>query len=55
MESNSLDNHSKKFIPQNDLDLLNTSTESKLLCEHCGRTAINSAKCIGKCVADSGY
>ena len=29
--------------------------ENRVLCHHCGRTSLNSAKCIGRCVADNEY
>ena len=29
--------------------------QSKVLCRHCGRTAENSIKCSGRCVADNEY
>ena len=31
------------------------STEEKILCPHCKRTASNGIKCKGICVADSDY
>ena len=27
----------------------------KILCNHCGRTAINGIRCLGICVADNEY
>ena len=27
----------------------------KVLCNHCGRTAINDIRCLGICVADNDY
>jgi len=27
----------------------------KVLCNHCGRTAINGIRCLGICVADNEY
>jgi len=32
-----------------------TSTDEKILCPHCLRTATNGIKCQGICVADSDY
>jgi len=29
--------------------------EQKVLCLHCGRTASNAIRCIGKCVEDTEY
>ena len=29
--------------------------ESKILCQHCKRTATNNIRCLGMCVADSEY
>tara|TARA_Y100001968_G_scaffold294307_1_gene300809 strand:+ start:153 stop:323 length:171 start_codon:yes stop_codon:yes gene_type:complete len=36
----------------------NSETKNKLdkiLCNHCGRTAINGIRCLGFCVADNDY
>tara|TARA_B100000700_G_scaffold314463_1_gene401096 strand:+ start:1078 stop:1257 length:180 start_codon:yes stop_codon:yes gene_type:complete len=27
----------------------------KVLCNHCGRTAVNGIRCLGICVADNDY
>ena len=35
--------------------IVDSPNNSKVLCEHCGRTSTNGVKCIGKCVADSNY
>ena len=37
----------KNNIGNNKLD--------KILCNHCGRTAINGIRCLGICVADNEY
>ncbi len=36
-------------------DSSKTSEVEKVLCEYCGRTALNGIKCIGRCLADSEY
>ena len=28
---------------------------NQVLCDYCGRTSLNSAKCVGRCVADNDY
>ena len=29
--------------------------QEKVLCNHCGRTAVNGIRCLGICVADNDY
>ena len=36
-------------------DNLGVDKIEKVLCNHCGRTAINGIRCLGICVADNEY
>ena len=38
-----------------ELDSVEKPAQQKVLCNHCGRTANNGIKCIGRCVADNEY
>tara|TARA_B100000700_G_C14453527_1_gene582758 strand:+ start:167 stop:358 length:192 start_codon:yes stop_codon:yes gene_type:complete len=59
---NNLDNPSfthdlSKDINYEDDDVLKQSNikHEKILCNHCGRTAMNDIRCLGICVADNDY
>ena len=59
-EIHNLKNNSLKTDLQNSNEVENNNKESKsksekILCNHCGRTALNQIKCIGICVADNDY
>ena len=36
-------------------DNLGDKKIEKVLCNHCGRTAMNGVRCLGICVADNEY
>tara|TARA_Y100001968_G_scaffold289398_1_gene292383 strand:- start:398 stop:577 length:180 start_codon:yes stop_codon:yes gene_type:complete len=40
---------------ENQKNNLSEKQIEKVLCDHCGRTAINGIRCMGICVADSDY
>ena len=43
------------FKDQNNSKINFTSEKDPILCNHCGRTASNGIRCLGKCVADNDY
>ena len=48
--------NSKSFYSsEKQLELIEDTQESKVLCKYCGRTSDNGIRCIGMCVEDSEY
>ena len=43
------------FKDQNNSEINFTSEKDPILCNHCKRTASNSIRCLGMCVADNDY
>ena len=43
------------FKDQNNSKINLTSEKDPILCNHCKRTASNSVRCLGMCVADNDY
>ena len=55
MDGNDLD---KELISLKALDQIKNDfsiKDSKILCNHCKRTAKNGVRCLGMCVADNSY
>ena len=40
---------------QSQTDNVGDHQIEKVLCNHCGRTAVNGIRCLGICVADNEY
>ncbi len=55
MATYDLDQHSIKFKSLNKSELLESSKNEKVLCNHCKRTKNNGIRCLGMCVADDNY
>ena len=34
---------------------IDTSSDERILCQHCRRTTSNGIRCLGMCVADNDY
>ena len=43
------------FNDQNNSKIKLISEKDPILCNHCKRTASNSVRCLGMCVADNDY
>ena len=50
-----IEQESNSSIVRTVTNLDSTNQKGKSLCDYCGRTSLNSAKCIGRCLADSEY
>ena len=54
-EQNDIDNQSRSLKSVKLNNPHQKDSGNRLLCQYCGRTKLNSAKCIGRCVADNEY
>ena len=55
MKVNEIDEKSDFFLFESEIVLPRQREVEEILCQHCGRTAENGIRCMGKCVADSDY
>ena len=40
---------------QNSSEIIHSSKNDSILCNHCKRTSSNGVRCLGMCVADNDY